>query len=111
MRISDSRDPNGVGIPILRHREFNKRNWSLDMRGGLIGAQVYDRDEQEGGLGSWKVDRDLVGDWTQWMAWPANPKEPNYGNLTRRKGTAGWAQLWPSVTNYAKDVATGKAAT
>ena len=113
-RLADSRDPNGIGAFILRHRGFDKKGFSLDLRGGLIGVQVNDRDELEGGLGSWKrsqsEDRALDGDITQWMSWPANPDEPNYGNLTRRVGTAGWAQLWPSVTDYGKSTASGKGA-
>lgn len=95
-RISDSRDPSGIGIPILQHHEFPAKGWSLDLRGGLLAVRVIDRNDTDpDGLGAWLLDADATGDITNALAWPAAKNVPSFGNLTRRQ--AGWSWAWSSV--------------
>ena len=99
-RLSDSRDPRGLGILILQHKDYDKTGFSLDLRGGLLAARVLDRDDRTGGLGSWQYDQDSVGDLNGALCWP---------NKTRE--IPGWAFAWPAILDTKnKDIATGGAA-
>lgn len=97
-RISDSRDPGGIGIPILRHHGYKNAGFSVDLRGGLLGAIVQSRDD----FGAWKrpINEDSVGDWQLWYLWPRASRP-----------ISSFAQAWPVVVTKGSQgiIATGQA--
>ena len=99
-RITDSRDPRGsLGFPILQHHRYNSHGWSLDMRGSVIGVRVEDRDDNQGGLGSWMRPKgeENVGDVTQWLLWPKASRP-----------ISGFSEAWPAILDDGSGaVATG----
>ena len=64
MFIATSDSPQGPGILVLQHENFDKRNpkWSIDMRGSIRAVRIRDRLDRDLGLGQWTYDTESAGD-------------------------------------------------
>lgn len=88
-KFSDALDPLGNGFFILQHKDYDKKGFSLDLRGGQRAVRVLDRDDLIGGLGSWEYDPDTAGDLNLAFLWP--------NNKTGSRRIPGWAFAWPAT--------------
>ena len=97
--ISDSRDPNGIGIIPLQDHSFPKTaGMSLDKRAGLLAIRIDERPTSVGSLGHYKIDPETPGDLNGGMVWPPSTRE-----------IPGWAFAWPSI--HAAGIGTAKGLT
>ena len=114
MRFSDSRDPNGLGILILRHDNYDEKGFDHQFKGGILGVRVDNRDDLEGGLGAWrraKTDGEIrrsVGDLNLALLWTYETQQPTDIPEKQRRAISGFAFAWPVLTKpgTTNDVAT-----
>lgn len=97
MILHDSRDGQGPGILIVQHLGYKEKGFSLDLRGGIIMARVFDRDDRTGGLGSWiRPKGESLGDLNLAFLWEKSTRP-----------ISGYAFAWPSVLASSGGIVTG----